>query len=82
MAHGITDALLIYNPTSGRRRRRRFVEIEQSVRVLKEAGIETELAPTTGPGTPKKSRGSPWSSIAECSSPAAATAPSMRSSTV
>src|ERR1700724_3084349 len=30
MAHGITDALLIYNPTSGRRRNRRFAEIEQS----------------------------------------------------
>ena len=54
MAHGITDALLIYNPTSGRRRRRRFVEIEQSVRILKEAGIEAELAPTTGPGHAKE----------------------------
>src|SRR6202046_5616390 len=54
MAHGITDALLIYNPTSGRRRRRRFVEIEQSVRILREAGIETELAPTTGPGHAKE----------------------------
>ena len=54
MAHGITDALLIYNPTSGRRRRRRFVEIEQSVRILKEAGIETELAPTTSSGHAKE----------------------------
>jgi diacylglycerol kinase (ATP) len=48
MLEGIKDALLIYNPTSGRRRHRRFAEIEQAVRVLKEAGIATELAPTTG----------------------------------
>src|SRR5580704_4232656 len=50
MAHGITDALLIYNPTSGRGRNRRFAEIEQSVRVLKEAGIQVELASTTARG--------------------------------
>ena len=48
MPHGINDALLIYNPTSGRRRHRRFAEIEQSVRILKEAGINVELAPTDG----------------------------------
>lgn len=53
MPAGITDALLIYNPTSGRRRHRRFVEIEQGVRILKDAGIEAELAPTTGPRTAK-----------------------------
>src|SRR5271168_2831477 len=49
MPDGINDALLIYNPTSGRRRHRRFTEIEQAVRILKEAGIRAELAPTTGP---------------------------------
>jgi diacylglycerol kinase (ATP) len=48
MPDGIKDALLIYNPTSGRRRHRRFAEIEQAVRLLKDAGISTELAPTTG----------------------------------
>jgi len=51
MAHDIKDALLIYNPTSGRKRHRRFEEIEQGVRILKDAGIAAELAPTTGPGS-------------------------------
>jgi diacylglycerol kinase (ATP) len=51
MPAGINDALLIYNPTSGRRRHRRFLEIEQGVRILQEAGIHAELAPTTGPRT-------------------------------
>src|SRR6202021_4174828 len=49
MPDGIQDALLIYNPTSGRRQHRRFAEIEQAVRILKDAGIRTELAPTTPP---------------------------------
>jgi diacylglycerol kinase (ATP) len=49
MPHDIKDALLIYNPTSGRKRHRRFAEIEQAVRILKDAGITAELAPTTGP---------------------------------
>jgi diacylglycerol kinase (ATP) len=49
--NGIQDALLIYNPTSGRRRGRRFEEIEQAVRVLKEGGITTELAPTYAPNS-------------------------------
>src|SRR5580700_10839273 len=49
MPDGIQDALLIYNPTSGRRQHRRFAEIEQAVRILKDAGIRTELAPTTAP---------------------------------
>jgi diacylglycerol kinase (ATP) len=51
MPDGIKDALLIYNPISGRRRHRRFAEIEQAVRLLKDAGIATELAPTTGRNT-------------------------------
>ena len=51
MPHEITDALLIYNPTSGRNRHRRFSEIERGVRILKDAGITAELAPTTGPGS-------------------------------
>src|SRR6201987_3098161 len=49
MPDGIQDALLIYNPTSGRRQHRRFAEIEQAVRILKDAAIRTELAPTTAP---------------------------------
>jgi YegS/Rv2252/BmrU family lipid kinase len=47
MPDGIKDALLIYNPTSGGKRHRRFGEVEQAARILKEAGIATELAPTT-----------------------------------
>jgi len=54
MPDHIQDALLIYNLTSGRKRHRRFAEIEQAVRILKDAGIRTELAPTTGPGTATK----------------------------
>ncbi len=49
MPGGIQDALLIYNPTSGRRQHHRFAEIERAVRILKDAGIRTELAPTTAP---------------------------------
>lgn len=49
LPNGIKDALLIYNPASGRRRARRFAEIEQAVRILKESGITTELAPTWAP---------------------------------
>lgn len=51
MPDHIKDALLVYNPTSGRKRYRRFAEIEQAIRILKDAGIRTELAATTGPGT-------------------------------
>jgi diacylglycerol kinase (ATP) len=51
MPEGIHDALLIYNPTSGGRRHRRFAEIEQAARVLKDSGIATEIAPTTAIGS-------------------------------
>jgi diacylglycerol kinase (ATP) len=47
----IKDALLIYNPTSGRKRHTRFEEIERAARILKESGISAELAPTTAPGS-------------------------------
>jgi diacylglycerol kinase (ATP) len=47
MPDGIKDALLIYNPTSGQNRHRRFTEVEKAVRILKESGIAAELAPTT-----------------------------------
>ncbi|HEX4004520.1 MAG TPA: diacylglycerol kinase family protein [Candidatus Acidoferrales bacterium] len=51
MPDGIKDAVLIYNPTSGRKRHRRFVEIEKAARLLKDQGIATEIAPTTGPNS-------------------------------
>ena len=51
MPEGIHDALLIYNPTSGGRRHRRFAEIEQAARILKDSGITTEIAPTTAIGS-------------------------------
>jgi diacylglycerol kinase (ATP) len=51
MPEGIHDALLIYNPTSGGRRHRRFLEIEQAVRILKDAGITTEIAATAAAGS-------------------------------
>jgi diacylglycerol kinase (ATP) len=50
MTHGLKNALLIYNPTSGGRRHRRFQEIEEAVRILKDAGITAELAPTSDTG--------------------------------
>jgi diacylglycerol kinase (ATP) len=50
MTHGLKNALMIYNPTSGGRRHRRFQEIEEAVRILKDAGITVELAPTTDAG--------------------------------
>ena len=51
MPRDIRNALLIYNPTSGRKRHRRFVEIEKAARLLKDEGIATEIAPTTGPNS-------------------------------
>jgi diacylglycerol kinase (ATP) len=51
MTEGIKNALLIYNPTSGRRRSRRFEEIEKAARILKHAGITAEIAATTAPGS-------------------------------
>lgn len=51
MPDGIKDALLIYNLASGRRRHRRFAEVEEAARVLDGAGIDTELAPTKGRGS-------------------------------
>jgi diacylglycerol kinase (ATP) len=53
MPDALKKALLIYNPTSGRRRHRRFAEIERAVRILKEAGITAEVAATSAPGSAK-----------------------------
>lgn len=54
MLENIHDALLVYNPTSGGRRHRRFAEIEQAAGILKDAGVRTELAATTGRGSATK----------------------------
>ena len=56
MLENIQNALLIYNLASGRRRHRRFAEIEEAARILNSAGIRTELAPTTGRGTRHRHR--------------------------
>jgi diacylglycerol kinase (ATP) len=42
-------AALLYNPLSGRRHKRRLVELEAALTVLREAGIEVSAAPTRGP---------------------------------
>lgn len=46
----IQDALVIYNPASGRHRDRRLAEIEEASRILARSGIRTELAPTSARG--------------------------------
>ncbi len=47
----IRDALIIYNPTAGRGRHRRRMQLERAQSILKQAGILAELEATTGPGT-------------------------------
>ena len=44
-------ALLIYNPSSGRRRKHRAKQVARAVAVLHAAGVEAETAPTTGRGS-------------------------------
>jgi len=39
-------AILLYNPLSGRRRERRLADVEAALSVLKNAGIESTVAPT------------------------------------
>lgn len=51
MPRGIHRALLIYNAASGRRRGERLAEVEAASIVLKQDGINCELAPTTGRGS-------------------------------
>ncbi|MHB8542287.1 MAG: diacylglycerol/lipid kinase family protein [Candidatus Acidiferrales bacterium] len=51
MLDKIHDAVIIYNPTSGRHRHKRARDIETARRVLKETGIRAELVPTTGAGS-------------------------------
>ncbi|MFB3924230.1 MAG: diacylglycerol kinase family protein [Terriglobia bacterium] len=47
-------ATLIYNPVAGRKPARREKQIRAVAHVLREAGIEVKLAPTTGPGVAKE----------------------------
>jgi diacylglycerol kinase (ATP) len=51
MPKDIRDAVIIYNLASGRRRHRRFIEVEEAARILKRAGITTEMTPTAGRAT-------------------------------
>ena len=51
MLTGIRDAVIIYNPTAGRKRHRRRTQLERAQVILKQTGISAELEPTTGPGS-------------------------------
>ena len=47
----IRTAVIIFNPTAGRRRHLRMEHLQEAQRVLKQAGVDAELAPTHGPGS-------------------------------
>lgn len=47
----IRNAAIIYNPTSGRNRARRRHALEEAARILREAGIDAGLLPTTCAGS-------------------------------
>ena len=51
MPGSIRDALLIFNPTAGRARGLQPGALERARKVLARHGIESELAPTDGPGS-------------------------------
>jgi diacylglycerol kinase (ATP) len=51
MSDPIRDALLIFNPTAGRARTLHRGPLERARKVLARQGIESELAPTDGPGS-------------------------------
>jgi diacylglycerol kinase (ATP) len=42
------QAILLYNPLSGRRRDRRLADVESVAKVLRSAGVEVSIAPTRG----------------------------------
>ena len=50
MPEGIQQALLVFNPTSGRSRSSRLKRIDRARSILARHGITTEIAPTAGPG--------------------------------
>lgn len=47
----IRNAAIVYNPTSGRSRSRRLHAIENAARIMREAGIDAGLLPTTCAGS-------------------------------
>jgi diacylglycerol kinase (ATP) len=47
----IRDAVIIYNPTSGRNRSRRLHAIEEAAKILQASGIDARLLPTTCAGS-------------------------------
>jgi len=51
LVNSIRKAILIYNPISGQRRSRRLAEIDAAGRILADAGISVEFAPTTEAGS-------------------------------
>jgi diacylglycerol kinase (ATP) len=51
MPDSVRDALLIFNPTAGRARGLPAGALERARRVLARQGIDSELAPTDGPGS-------------------------------
>jgi YegS/Rv2252/BmrU family lipid kinase len=51
MLDGIHNATLIFNPAAGRLRHRGAEHLQQVLRILREAGIETELRATDAPGS-------------------------------
>ncbi len=51
MLTGIQNAVILYNPRAGRHTQRRLHELSAARETLRQAGIEAELAPTTGPGS-------------------------------
>lgn len=51
MPDQIQDAVIIYNPASGRRRHKRQQDIQAAIRVLKDAGITAEAVATAHAGS-------------------------------
>jgi diacylglycerol kinase (ATP) len=51
MLNGIHEALLIYNPASGGARHRRLSEVIEAARILAQAGVLAEMAPTSARGS-------------------------------
>lgn len=51
MPEQIPNAVIIYNPTSGRKRSRRLRAIEEAAQVLQASGIDAQLLPTTAAGS-------------------------------
>lgn len=47
----VRNAVIIYNPTSGRRRSRRLRALEEAAQILRASGIDAHLLPTTSAGS-------------------------------